>query len=236
MKPYSLIAGILSLSLSIVLVGCTKGPTPGPDKQFESSLLGAATAAGAGAVTGAQFAAGSGPGALVGAGVGFVAGGIHGAMEDMAEENMLQLAAQTKVEREVSIAHEILNDHYRRRIELHPTRDIYPADLFFLGDESLLRPEADALVREIAKLNKVRLPWSRLVVASYVKSVDKESEFAYRLAERRSREIGDSLVRAGIEPRRIEARGVLISAPVLIDPDDDPARYNQAVEIIPVDR
>lgn len=223
------------LASLLLMAGCSAPNHPGPDKQFEGSLLGAATGAGSGALTGSQLAAGSGPGLLVGAGVGFVAGGIHGAFADAAEENLLELAAETRTEREISYAHELLNDHYRRRMELHPTRDIYPADLFFLGDESNLKSDARPLVREIAKLNKVRLPWSRLVVAAYVRA-DEGSQFATQLAERRSRQIGDLLIRSGLEPRRVEARAVLIDAPVLIDPDDDPLRYNQAIEFIPLDR
>jgi len=39
-----------------------------------------------------------------------------------------------------------------------------------------------------------------------------------------------------VEPRRLETRAVVVDAPVLIDPNDNPTRYNQAIEIIPVDK
>jgi outer membrane protein OmpA-like peptidoglycan-associated protein len=215
-------------------LGCA--PQPGPDKQGAGLFSGAATGAGAGAVTGFQMGAGTGPGALVGAGVGAAAGAMQGFVKDQLEEDMLSLAAGTQKEREVAVAHEILVDHYRRRMELHPTRDIYPADLFFCGDSVRLRGSAEAVVREIARLNRSRYSWSRLVVAMYVKSKEVDSAFAQRLAQRRARAFGDELVRAGIDPRRIEARGVVVDAPVLLDPADDPDRYSQAVELIPADR
>jgi hypothetical protein len=44
------------------------------------------------------------------------------------------------------------------------------------------------------------------------------------------------MVRAGIEPRRLETRVIVVDAPVLIDPFDSPTRYNQAIEIIPIDK
>lgn len=225
----------LNSVLLIFLVGCV-GTAPGPDKQFEGTLKGAASGAGAGAVTGFQVSAGAGPGALVGAGFGAVAGGIQGAIRDNTEESLISLAQETSRERRRSIAHEIIADQYNRRLALHPTRDIYPADLFFLGDEVKLRTCAKPLIEEIARLNKQRLPWSKLQIAVYTKASDKNSEYARHLSEGRSRAFGDLLVKSGLEPRRIETKPMIVAAPILIDPQDDPGRYNQAIEIIPLDR
>lgn len=215
---------------------CSSQPIHGPDKQFAGGLSGAVTGAGAGAVTGFHLGAGTGPGALAGAGIGAVAGGIQGAVEDSLEEELLKTSAGLRKEREVVVAHEILQDHYRRRLELHPTRDIYPAEYFFEADQVKVRPGAHTLISEIAKLNKERFPWSRLVIAVYVKSDDVKSEYAQHLAERRARELGNLFISSGIEARRISTRAVIVPAPVLIDPLDRPDRYNQAVELIPVDR
>lgn len=231
----SLHCSLASFSLAILFaVGCA--PSPGPDKQFSGGLAGAATGAGAGAVTGFQLGAGAGPGAAVGAGFGAVAGGIKGYFQDQNEENLLRLSAETRNEREIAMVHEILNDHYRRRMELHPARDIYPADLFFRGDEVKLRPSACRLVKEIARLNKDRMPWSRLAIATYSRANTDDSFFARHLAEGRSKELVEYFVKSGIEARRLETRSIVIDAPLLIDPADDPSRYNQAVEIIPLDR
>ena len=213
---------ILTLTLGIILcasLACSpNGPMPGPDKQGTSALEGAAIGAGTGAITGAQLSAGTGPGAVVGAGVGFVAGAIQGYAADALEDQVAELQMKTRREREVAFAHEALNDHYERRMDLHPSRDIFPADLFFHGDSTRLRPSAQVLVEELAKLNKERAPWSRLVITSYVKSKDPKSDFARHLAEERSKELGVYFVRSGIEPRRIQTKAIITEAPLLIDP------------------
>ena len=230
-----LLAGALLIGLP-TLWGCNPQPLPGPDKQVTSAFRGAATGAGAGAVIGAQVAAAAGPGAAVGAGLGAVAGGIEGFLDDQQEEVALQIQHDTAVERQRALAHEIIRDHFKKRLELHPTRDIFPADIFFYGDESKLKPSATMLVRELGRLNKERLPWSRLVVVAYAMAQDGKSEYAQGLADRRAREICDHMTHYGIEPRRLAARGVVLPEPILIDPSDRPERYAQAVELIAVDR
>jgi hypothetical protein len=85
-------------------------------------------------------------------------------------------------------------------------------------------------------MNEFRLPYSRIVIASYAKAVNPESAYAAHLTEERAKEFVNQLVRAGIEPRRLETRVIVVDAPVLIDPFDDPTRYDQAIEIIPIDR
>ena len=219
-----------------LISACASGPYPGPDKQFAGTLEGAITGAGAGAVTGFQVSAAAGPGAAIGAGMGALAGGVEGLAQDRAEDRLIELSAQTKKEREKSYAQEMLTEHFKKRAELHPSRDIYPADWFFCGDEVKLRAEADEIVRELANLHKQHRSWSRLVVAAYVKSVDAESTFARHLAESRSRTLVNYLVRAGLEPRRLQTRAVIIQQPLVIDPYDRADRYNQAIEIIALDR
>ena len=229
-----------------MLTACA--PSAGPDKQFMGMLKGGAVGAGSGAVTGAKLSAGTGPGVMVGAGIGALAGGIEGFIQDQTEDQLLELDARTRYEQQVAFAQEILADQYRRRVDLHPTRELYPADLFFVGDNVQVSAQGRFLIRELAKLNYQRLPWSRLAVISYVRANEKKvaqdeigvsnaaDGFSEYLAGRRAREFSDLLVSAGIEPRRIEARGVIIDAPILIDPLDDPARYNQVIELLPLDR
>lgn len=218
-----------------VIFGCA-GPTPGPDKQGAGTLRGAALGAGAGAVYGAQVAAGTGPAALVGAGFGAVAGGISGFAQDQVEENLLFLAEETRAEREVSFAHEVLADHFKRRMELHPTRDIFPADVFFYGDEVALKRSAKPVLRELARLNKDRLAWSRFAITAYIRSNDGDTSYSTFLANERAKAVSNWLVKSGIEPRRIVARAVTVKGPLVIDPHDDPLRYNQAIEFSPLDK
>lgn len=211
-------------------------PVPGPDKQFAGEMQGMITGAGAGAATGFQVTAGTGPGALVGAGFGALAGGIHGALEDAHEETMLQLEAETLAQRRRADAQAVIENYYQKRLALHPTRDIFPADLFFSADNAKLSPRGQMIVSELARLNKNRLPWSRLVIATYIKSADEHSDFANYLAKKRAIELGDAFIKNGIEARRIETRPIVTNTTVLIDPEDKPLRYAQAVELIPVDR
>ena len=93
------------------------------------------------------------------------------------------------------------------------------------------------MVQEIARLNEYRLPYSPLVVAAYAKSTGtSDTSYVQHLTDRRSREFVNQLIQAGVEPRRLETRSVIMEAPLVLDPKDDPTRYNQAIEIIPVDR
>lgn len=220
---------------SFLFLGCGR-QVQGPDKQFAGSLGGAISGAGSGAVTGFQLGSAAGPAAAVGAGIGAVAGGIQGAGDDLLEEKSIRLSQEMKGQREESMVQRILTEHYRRRMALHPGRDIYPSDFFFTGDGATITEQGDLLLKALANLNKNKRPWSRIAVAAYQRSNDENASFARLLARKRSVVVGDKLVRYGIEPRRIETRAVVIFAPVLIDPDDNPERYNQAIEFISLDK
>lgn len=211
-------------------------PTPGPDKQGSGMLTGAALGAGSGAVTGAQLSAGAGPGAFVGAGFGAVYGALQGIGVDLLEEDQLRRKDEEQCLRERAWVQEVLTEHYARRLALHPSRDIFPADLFFDSDSSKLKKQSRLLVREIARYARKRLPSSRLLVVAYVTSPDESSTYAESLSSGRAEEIALQFVQAGIEPRRMVARGVTLTEPLLIDPDDSPGRYRQAVEIVTMDR
>lgn len=233
------VAFVLQTGCIVALVGCSPfstQPQPGPDKQFVGTMSGAASGAGAGAVIGAQLTASTGPGAVLGAGFGALFGMLSGLGVDMLEEDELRRQRELATLREKAWIQEVLAEHYQRRMELHPSRDIYPADWFFKGDSVELRPEAEALVHEIGKLSEERMPWSRLLVAAYVSSADPESSYSQHLSEKRAQAIALTLIRAGIEPRRVVTQGIPINQPILIDPDDHSERYRQAIEIIPLDR
>ena len=229
----------ISLTAAFLSVGaCSSKPVPGPDKRGSHQVMGALEGAGAGMVTGAQVGAGTGPGAAIGAGFGAVVGAVQGLVADSIEETEMKTESQLRAQQGRVTAQEVLAEHYQKRMEMHPGRDIYPADIFFHGDSAKMCPSGVAVVREIARLNEFRLPYSRLVVASYAKvlGTDAPSTYSQHLTERRAREFVNQLVRAGVEPRRLETRAVVVDAPVLIEPKDDPTRYNQAIEIIALDR
>lgn len=227
------------LPILICISGCSY--KKGPDKQGGGTLQGAATGAVSGGITGAQFSSAAGPGIWIGAGLGAVAGAAQGMMADQIEEEQRDLGKKIYLEAEISKAQVMLTEHYKRRLEIYPTRDIYPADYFFHADARDLNKVSEALVFELARLNKDRLPWSRLRIINYVKSNDSTAEnyteaYATQLALDRSKAIMNEFIKNGIDPRRIEARAMVVDMPLVLDPNDDPSRYNQAVEIIPIDR
>ena len=224
-----------AFALSCVLVACAPAQ-PGPDKQFAGYLEGAATGAGTGAVTGLQVGAGTGPGALLGAGLGAVAGGIRGAVHDVSEDSTHETAVATIEARKIAWAQEVLQDQYKKRLDLHPSREIYPADIFFNGAGSRLTAGGQAIVDELCKLNSKRLPWTRLVIASYIKGDSSVEGPSFELAKRRSMAIFNGFVRSGMDPRRLESRAVVMDTPILLDPYDDPLRYSQAVELIALEK
>jgi outer membrane protein OmpA-like peptidoglycan-associated protein len=85
------------------------------------------------------------------------------------------------------------------------------------------------------------MPWSRLRIVNYIKSQDstageRTDAYATQLALDRSKALMNEFIKNGIDPRRIEAKAMIIDMPLVLDPKDHPARYNQAVEITPVDR
>lgn len=232
------VLGGCNILLALLFAGCVtaKEPVEGPDKMFSGTAMGALEGAGAGAVTGAQLSAGAGPGVAVGAGFGAVVGMINGAMSDASEDTQRRLQTGLKREKKRSFAQEVLAEHYKRRTAIHPSRDIYPADIFFSGDSVKMCPSGVSVVAEIARMNEFRLPYSRLIIASYAKATAPDSGYAEHLSQERAKEFVNRLVQMGIEPRRLETRPVVVEAPVLIDPFDNPTRYNQAIEIIAIDR
>ncbi len=226
------------LILLVVFSACTPfsvEPKPGPDKQFVGTFGGATIGAGMGAVLGHNIISHTAEGAWVGTGFGLVFGMLSGLGIDLLEEDELRRLDELDRQRELLWVQEVLAEHYARRLELHPNRDIFPADWFFEGDSSKLKPEAVVLSRELGNLTQKRMPWSRIVIASYITSRDPSSAYAEYVTEQRAQEIALQFVKAGIEPRRVLTQGLAIAEPVLIDPDDSPGRYRQAIEIIPLD-
>lgn len=235
----SVARNFIALAVASAICGCLpiqNTPKPGPDKQSAGTFLGAATGAGAGAVAAAQVSSSAGAGVFVGMGFGAIYGMLTGLGIDALEEDQLRREDERRRIEEVAWAQEVLAEHYQRRMELHPSRDIFPADLFFMGDNTKIRPDAHLLLREIAKLTKNRMPWSRIVVASYATTKGPDETYAKYLTETRAEALAQELVRGGIEPRRVQAQGIPMSEPLLVDPDDSPGRYRQAIEIIAVDR
>jgi len=226
---------LCGLGILFFVSGCMI-PRKGPDKEANGRLVGALTGAGAGAVTGFQLGAGTGPGAAVGAGFGALAGGVRGAVQDAQEDEELRLAGVIKKAEQRSTAQHLIAEFYNKRIQWHPGRDLYPADVFFEEDKFKLSDSGKAVIDEFGIMNKERFPWSRFGVVVYVKSKLQDTGYAKYLAEHRALEIANRLIRSGLEPRRVEAHGKVVSEEVFRDPDEVGQRYAQAVEFMPLDK
>lgn len=236
MRKYKVLLALFFLTGILACSPSVDKPIPGPDKQGAGIVGGSAVGAGAGAVYGAQVTSATGPGAFIGAGFGALAGALTGFGTDQLEEEQLKAEREQRRLQQISWAQEVIAEHYEMRLELHPNRDIYPADLFFDGDSHKLRPEAKVLARELGKMTQDRMPWSRIVIASYVTSDDKGSEYANFLSAARAKSIAMGFIRSGVEPRRVLTKGVVVSEPILVDPEDVSDRYRQAIEIIALDK
>ena len=227
------------LIISTFFVGCSPSvtePIAGPDKQGSGMLSGAVMGAGSGAVSGAQLGSvGAGPGALVGAGFGAVFGMFSGIGRDIIEDDQHRRMVEQRELHSRAWAQAVLAEHYAKRLDVHPNRDIYPADLFFEGDSATLRPGADMILDELVVLTKQRMPWSRIVVASYVSTNDLNSSFAQHITEQRAERIALALVRGGMNPQRVLTQAMPITDILVADPYDNPNRYRQAIELIPLD-
>ena len=227
---------LLFVCLSISCTPFTAKPVPGRDKQAVGTWSGAAAGAGAGAVTGAQLGAAAGPGAWIGAGLGGIFGLFSGLGQDAVEHDILLREDEARELRKKSWVQEVLAEHYARRLQLHPNRDIYPADWFFDSDEIRVKREGEILLEAIAEQTKSRMPWSRIVIAVYNTSSAPTNSYTEYLTTRRAEEIALRFIEAGVEARRVLSQATTTTEPILIDPEDSINRYNQAVEIIALDR
>jgi outer membrane protein OmpA-like peptidoglycan-associated protein len=219
-------------------MSCFRRPIePGPDATVDGKLVGALSGASSGAITGFQLGSGTGPGAAIGAGLGAVAGGFRGIAQDNLELEELEIRRGIDDERSRQKAHDIITSYYKRRLALHPTRDIYPADVFFTGDSVNVCETGRKVIKELALLNENRMPWSRFAIVSYIQSKNGESNsYAKHLSEARALKMANLFIKSGIEPRRIEVFGVIVAEPILIDYNEKPDRFAQAIELIPLDR
>lgn len=232
------ISFLIPLLLILSQSGCTfftLDPVPGPDKQAVGTYGGAVVGAVSGGVIEKQITGSITEGAWMGAAFGAIYGLFSGLGVDLLEEDQIRRFQELQRARELAWVQEVLAEHYARRLELHPNRDIFPADWFFESDHSDLRPESMVLAREIALLAQKRAPWSRLIVVAYVSTPNPDSTYAQYLSKKRAEEIAVQFVQAGVEPRRVMTEALLLAQPVLVDPDDHPDRYRQAIEIIAID-
>jgi hypothetical protein len=221
----------------LILVSCAdySKPIPGRDKMGAGLLSGAAFGAGSGAITGAQFTASTGPGIWIGMGFGAVWGGLQGLGLDILEEEDLRIIYQViNTSDEVWAQYAIL-EHYDLKNDLHPGRDIFPADLFFAGSGTKLTEKGEAIAKVFVESLVCTRPSSRIEITVYNVSKDIKSSYSSFLGRKRADSLARILVDSGIEPRRLVTRSIILDNPLVIDPFDSPDRYYQALEFALLD-
>ncbi len=222
----------LFLLTFVFLHSCSSStkPVSGPDKQGLGLITGGLLGAGSGMITGAQLSAPSGPGVVIGAAFGAVWGSLHGLGMDLLEEEELRLLYEVDRLQEDIWVQNVLISHYERKTEIHPERDIFPADEFFVGDNVNISAGGKLIARAIAKRYMLQSSSSRVLITSYQTSHGKDSFYSSYLGKRRAQAIAREFVIAGLEPRRFVLKSVHLRSPLVYDPYDSPNRYDQAVE------
>ena len=208
---------------------------PGPDKAGAGLVEGAALGGASGVILSNALGSAAFPALAIGAGLGATFGMISGTGADIVEEESIAQRLEFAALKAETSAQSKLAEHYHTRIRLHPSRDIFPADQFFDSDTSKLSAEGKDLSILIGKVIGSERPWSRILVATYVTSKGEDNQFALQVTKKRAEAIGQAFLEAGVDPRRVVAKGFPLDKPILRDNSDKYGRYNQAVEFILLD-
>jgi outer membrane protein OmpA-like peptidoglycan-associated protein len=189
-------------------------------QQQSRTAKGAAYGTGAGAATGAAIGAilGGSEGAWTGAAVGAAVGGLGGTaigyyMDRQAKEMEQVLARQDRLEREGEAL----------RVSL-------ASDVLFESGSARLQPGAEDKLRELAQVLD-RYPRTRVEIVGHTDDRGTEA-FNQPLSERRAAAVADVLVRAGVAPHRMSARGLGETRPVAGNATPTGRAMNRRVEIL----
>ncbi len=203
---------LIAISIAVFLPGCAdySKPIPGKDKQGAGLVSGAMMGAGSGIITGAQFGAATGPGAFIGMGFGALWGSLQRLGLDLLEDEDFRILMEVAKTDDEVLAQYTLLEHFEIKSELHPGRDIFPADVFFDNGDVKISRNGAAVARLITKILSQRSPSSRFEIVNYIVSSDKKSTYAKFLGKKRNNSLGFTLVQAGIEPRRLVFKTIVV--------------------------
>lgn len=227
--PLQLIAFLI-----LVLTSCSPRYT-NLDKQSDLFVSQALGLGASGAITAIKL----GNPAAIGAGVGLATAGLLSSIQSFAvarvEESLLKLESDAHFLLRSAVGQQILVSYLDIKRQYHPNRDIFPASLFFHPDSTTLTFEGQSLLTEIYNLNKDRAPWSRFGVISYVTTSDKNNEYSNDLVVRQTKEIGNYLLKLGLNPRRITLLGAFTNRPIVNVPPEIQSEYFNCIEFVPLD-
>jgi outer membrane protein OmpA-like peptidoglycan-associated protein len=100
---------------------------------------------------------------------------------------------------------------------------------------AVLRPESLAVLEDVARLILAHPEYTRISIEGHTDYQGPE-EFNLRLSERRAERIRDTLIRMGVEPERLVARGFGTSQPIAEGHSIEANRQNRRVEFVIVER
>ncbi len=208
---------ILPLFLgAALLAGCTTDPYTGEEKPSNTligGLGGAAAGAAAGAIGGA-IAGDAGKGAAIGAAVGGIAGLGIGAYMDRQESILREKLAGTGVR--------IVRDGDDIRL-------IMPNDITFATDQATVRPQFYRTLNAVATVLN-GFPETQVIVTGHTDSTGSAA-YNQRLSERRAMAVVQYLTAQGVNPARLEGRGMGETAPIASNRTAAGRARNRRVEI-----
>ncbi len=199
-----------------LLAGCTTDPYTGEEKPA-NTLLGGLGGAAAGAAVGAiggAIAGDAGKGAAIGAAVGGIAGLGIGAYMDRQEALLRKKLAGTGV---------------RIVREGHDIRLIMPNDITFATDQAEVRPQFYRTLNAVATVLN-GFPETQVLVTGHTDSTGSDA-YNQRLSERRALAVAQYLQAQGVDPARLEARGMGERAPIASNATASGRAQNRRVEI-----
>lgn len=205
------------------------------DRQSDAFVSQAIGMGASGAITAIKL----GNPAAIGVGVGVASAGLLSAIQSYAvsrvDESLLKLESDVAFLLKSAVGQQIIVSFLDVKQKYHPNRDIFPASVFFNPDSTTLSFEGQSLLTEIYNLNKNRAPWSRFGIISYVTTSDKNNEFSNDLVIRQTKEIGNYLLRLGLNPRRITLLGAFTDRPIVNAPPEIQSEYFNCIEFVPLD-
>ena len=107
------------------------------------------------------------------------------------------------------------------------------APMWFDLDSAALRPDAEAIVHDLARWLNADRTVALVEVAGHT---DDQGGVTYnqQLSEQRARAVRDALLARGVAPERLVARGYGLSRPVSADTTDAARQANRRVELVVV--
>jgi OOP family OmpA-OmpF porin len=117
--------------------------------------------------------------------------------------------------------------------EKPPERISIPTEVLFAFDSDTLGPGAPAELDRVAAMLATRGP-HRLSIEGHTDDIG-DDDYNRALSERRAQAVRTYLTSRGVDPARIEARGLGESRPAVANDSDDGRRKNRRVEIVIVE-